>query len=139
MLNNLIQKCTSGIKREKYQDEDTLENNLLDTSVKQIRVKTIEEYLTAIDFAFKVLCDPSKGSSTLWYRGQAQQSFDLLPTITREKMGLKLNPLFETVFLSKFKSLATPYVERLPGFPFPDGITSYWSWLFMLRHYELPA
>lgn len=130
MFRKLSKKHTTVIKNKKA---------FVGTKVKQIRVKTIEEYLSAINVAFNLLCDPSKGSSTLWYRGQAEKNFDLLPTITREKKGLQLNPLFETVFLSKFKSLATPYVESLPGFPFPDGITSYWSWLFMLRHYGLPA
>lgn len=107
---------------------------------KQIRVSSIEEYLAAIDQAFQILCDPTMGNNcTLWYRGQAQEGFDLLPTITRRRKNLQLNPLYETAFLSKFKSLAIPYVERLPAFPLPGGITSYWSWLFILRHYELPA
>ncbi|BCN29077.1 FRG domain-containing protein [Anaeromicropila herbilytica] len=109
-------------------------------TIKQVRVKSIEEYLSAIDHAFSILCDPgTENKCTLWFRGQAQEGFDLLPTITRKKKDLQLNPLYETAFLSKFKSLAIPYVERLPAFPLPGGVTSYWSWLFMLRHYELPA
>lgn len=107
---------------------------------REFRVRSVEDYLAAIDRSFEELCDPSQGTRcALWYRGQAQSGFDLLPTITRERQGLKLNPLFETVFLSKFKSLAIPYVEKLPAFPLPNGITPYWSWLFMLRHYGLPA
>lgn len=106
----------------------------------EIRVRSIPEYLKAVNAVFKTLCSPDQSTNCeLWYRGQAETNFDLLPTITRKRNGLQLNPLFETVFLSKFKSLAIPFVERLPAFPLPNGTTTYWSWLFMLRHYGLPA
>jgi hypothetical protein len=104
------------------------------------RVKSVAEYLDAVDTTFKNLCNADQGTNCqLWYRGQAQQSFDLLPTITRKRGTLQLNPMYETVFLSKFKSMATPYVEKSPAFPFREDTASYWSWLFMLRHYGLPA
>jgi hypothetical protein len=130
-----------SVKYAVIEDNTTVEGTTLpNKAIKQIRVKSIEEYLSAIDNAYDILCTPDMGNNcTLWYRGQAQEGFDLLPTITRKKNNLQLNPLYETAFLSKFKSLAIPYVERLPGFPLPGGVTSYWSWLFMLRHYELPA
>jgi hypothetical protein len=105
-----------------------------------LRVSSVSEYLDAVDDIFNTICNISQGGDCgLWYRGQAQHSFDLLPTITRKRQGLQLNPLFETAFLSKFKSLATPFVERMPAFPLNADLTSYWSWLFMLRHYGLPA
>lgn len=42
-------------------------------------------------------------------------------------------------FLSKFKSLATPYIEYLPTPPLPNGVESYWSWLFQMQHYGVPT
>ncbi|MGE5418181.1 MAG: FRG domain-containing protein [Acidobacteriota bacterium] len=108
--------------------------------IAEIRVKSVPEYLRAVNKVFKTLCTSDQSNRCeLWYRGQAETNFDLLPTITRKTNNLQLNPLFETVFLSKFKSLAIPFVERLPAFPLPGGTTNYWSWLFMLRHYGLPA
>lgn len=105
-----------------------------------ILVKSVAEYLDAVDFIFTTLCNDNQGSNCqLWYRGHVQESFDLLPTITREKGGLQLNPLFETAFLSKFKSAAIAYVEKLPKFPLNDDVNAYWNWLFILRHYGLPA
>jgi hypothetical protein len=59
----------------------------------------------------------------------------LLPSITRKVDNLQLNVEFEIVFLSKFKSLVIPYVETLPAVPLPNGIPSYWNWLFEMQHY----
>lgn len=104
------------------------------------RIKSVAEYLNAVESVFRTLCNVEQGTNCqLWYRGQAQHGFDLLPTITRKRGTLQLNPLYETVFLSKFKSMAIPYVEKLPAYPFNEDTASYWSWLFMLRHYGLPA
>lgn len=105
------------------------------------RVKSVQEYLSAVDIAFSVLCNQSQGGRCeLWYRGLAQQSFQLLPSISRTlDTTLQLNAEFETVFLSKFKSLIIPYVERLPAFPLPNGIPSYWNWLFQMQHYGVPT
>lgn len=105
-----------------------------------IWVKSVAEYLEAVDIIFTTLCNINQGSNCqLWYRGHVQETFDLLPTITRKRNGLQLNPLFETAFLSKFKSSAIAYVEKLPKFPLNDDINAYWNWLFILRHYGLPA
>ena len=43
------------------------------------------------------------------------------------------------MFLSKFKSLATPYIDYLPTPPLPNGVESYWSWLFQMQHYGVPT
>jgi len=63
-----------------------------------------------------------------------QEEFQLLPSIARSISGIPLNPELEILFLSKFKSLATPYVESLP-----NGVESYWSWLFQMQHYGVPT
>ncbi len=106
-----------------------------------IRVNSVQEFLTAIDVAASALCDPTQNQNCeLWYRGQVQTGYKLLPNIARStKAGLKLNPELETVFLSKFKSLSIPYVESLPTPPLPNGTTPYWSWLFQTQHYGVPT
>jgi len=143
-MSNITQNEINDIfklkDRMESEDKVTSYNTHISIQPSDKRVKSVSEFLNAIDSVFRTLCNVnSVNNCQLWYRGQAQQGFDLLPTITRKRLGLQLNPLFETVFLSKFKSLATPYVETLPAFPLNSDATSYWSWLFMLRHYGLPA
>lgn len=105
-----------------------------------IRVSNIQEYLSAVDLAASVLCLPTQSiNCELWYRGVAQTGFQLLPSIARSIDGLQLNAELETVFLSKFQSLATPYIDPLPTPPLPDGVEAYWSWLFQMQHYGVPT
>jgi len=68
-----------------------------------------------------------------------QTGFQLLPRISRPIDGVPLNPELEIVFLSKFKSLATPYIDCLPTPPLPNGVGSYWSWLSQIQHYGVPT
>jgi len=102
-----------------------------------LRVDSVPAYLNAIEQAFNALCDQTLGVRCgLWFRGQQQQRFDLTPTIARGGR----TPLLETVYLSKFKSYAIPYViDHLPTFPLPNGIPPYWHWLFLMRHYGVPT
>jgi FRG domain. len=102
------------------------------------RVKSVEEYLKAVDKAFQLIC-PTSVRCELWYRGQNQQanptSFNLVPSIARSGR----NPLMEIIYLSKFKSYAIPFVQELPSFPIPNGQAAYWHWLFMMQHYGVPT
>lgn len=131
---NLVVEPESGFKGEIRMTDRTSDISRATECV--ARVKSVEEYLNLIDQAFGTICNPAQGSNCeLWYRGAVQQQFPLLPRIARNS----LNPLFEIVFLSKFKSLVIPYVERLPAFPLPGGLPPYWSWLFMMQHYGVPT
>lgn len=101
------------------------------------RVRSVQEYLEAVDEAFGILC-PSTSQCELWYRGQNQTAatgFNLTPSIARPGR----NPLKEIVYLSKFKSYAIPFVQELPSFPIPNGPAAYWHWLFMMQHYGVPT
>lgn len=91
-----------------------------------------------MDAAASVLCGMNQNCE-LWYRGQVQSKFQLLPSISRSIGGIPLNPELEIVLLSKFKSLATPYIDNLPTPPLPNGVESYWSWLFQMQHYGVPT
>lgn len=102
-----------------------------------VRVSTVEEYLSQIDRAYNTLCDISQGSQCeLWFRGQVNQNFTLLPSIGRPPIN---NATLEDAYLSKFQSLAIPYIQNLPAFPLPNGVPSYWSWLVLMQHYGVPT
>lgn len=98
------------------------------------RANSVQDYLRIIDTTFRDIC-PSNRNCELWYRGQPQASFNLIPRIARSP----LNPKDEILFLSKFKSLAIPDVQFLPSFPIPNGPAAYWHWLFQMQHYGVPT
>ncbi|HWJ03624.1 MAG TPA: FRG domain-containing protein, partial [Verrucomicrobiae bacterium] len=100
----------------------------------QLPVRSVEEFLTAVDQAFAGLC-PDIDNCELWFRGQPQASFHLEPRIARKPR----NPELEILYLSKFKSMAIPYVQELPSFPIPNGRAAYWHWLVMMQHYGVPT
>lgn len=104
-----------------------------------MRVSSVQEFLTAVDVAAAVLCPSTNPNCELWYRGAVRNTFQLIPSIARSIKGFQLNPELETVFLSKFESLALPYVTSLPAVPLQNGINAYWSWLFEMQHYGVPT
>lgn len=104
-----------------------------------LRVSSVPEFLTAVDVAAAALCTSTNKNCELWYRGAVRNTFQLIPRISRSVRGFQLNPELETVFLSKFESLAEPYVTSLPASPLQDGINAYWSWLFEMQHYGVPT
>lgn len=108
------------------------------------RVDSVEGYLSAIDSIFVsqlIRSDiPPEYAPKLWYRGQRKDdpSWALLPGIARKTHKPPLNPEYETIYLSKFKSYAIPYLEPLPAFP-RERVQSYWGWLFLMQHYGVPT
>lgn len=99
------------------------------------RADSVQQYLKMIDTAFRDICPPNNKKCELWYRGQPDAKFDLIPKIGRKP----LNPGLEIVYLSKFKSLAIPDVQCIPSFPIPDDSAAYWHWLFLMQHYGVPT
>jgi hypothetical protein len=59
----------------------------------------------------------------------------MLPSLGRAP----LNVDYETIYLSKFKSKAIPYLGSLPVYPFSEGLPGYWDWLFLMQHYGVPT
>lgn len=97
------------------------------------RVSSVEEFLNEVDQVYNTLCDISLGNRCeLWFRGQVRSDFSLLPRIARPPWN---NATLEDAFLSKFSSLAIPFVQNLPAFPLPEGVPTYWSWLVIMQHY----
>ncbi len=128
---------------KKYDDNQDNKGNkvIKEDNVITEPVKSVQQYLDVVEQVYKsIQSDSAAGVSKqfknlLWYRGLASLDYDLLPSISRGG----LNTDYEVIYLSKFKSLAIPYVERLPGYPFDEGTPSYWGWLFLMQHYGLPT
>ncbi len=105
------------------------------------KIKTVEEYLNAIDSVYEKFWEEDqsdntiKYSSKIWYRGVRDQDYKMLPSISRND----LNVNYETTFLSKFKSKAIPYLGQLPSYPFSEGVAGYWDWMFLMQHYGVPT
>jgi hypothetical protein len=107
-----------------------------DTGIFEITgITTVEGYLKAIDQIFQKVCPPTEPNSCeLWFRGVKSTTYDLSPSIARG-----LGPQAEIVYLSKFRSLAYPYLDRVPYFPYSEDKNSYWGWLFLMQHYGVPT
>lgn len=98
-------------------------------------IKTVEGYLKAVDQIYQKVCPPTNPKSCgLWFRGVKSTTYDLSPSISRG-----LGAQAEVVYLSKFRSLAYPYLDRVPYFLFAEDRDSYWGWLFLMQHYGVPT
>lgn len=102
-------------------------------------VETVEQYLQAIDNAYRALWRESteeiKYSPKIWFRGVKNSDYPLLPSIGRKG----LNTEYETTFISKFKSKAASYLGQIPARSAGDGVDAYWEWLFLMHHYGVPT
>jgi len=117
---------------EAEQSGEEANSSVVDEAVGK-KVISVEEYLAVVDALNKSVS--SDASSKLWYRGMKSTTYDLLPSIMRDGLNVDL----EIKYMSKFKSLANPYVENIPGIPSEQGPASYWEWLFYMQHYGVPT
>jgi len=105
------------------------------------KVETVEEYLRAVDKVYMYFwgseqaADTLKYSSKVWYRGLKDIDYQMLPSLGRPP----LNVDYETIYMSKFKSKAIPYLGSLPAYPLSEGLPGYWDWLFLMQHYGVPT
>lgn len=106
-----------------------------------IKIETVGEYLTAVDKVYqrfwgnKQAADTLRYSSKVWFRGMKDVDYQLLPSLGREPYSVD----YETIYLSRFKSQAIPYLQNLPAFPLSEGPSGYWAWLFLMQHYGVPT
>lgn len=63
---------------------------------------------------------------SVWYRGQADQSWELMPGYLRLKQ-----PPSESTLLKRFKQSAAMLIQSAPGNSF--------DWLFLMQHYGVPT
>ena len=85
-----------------------------------VEVKSIEELLSALakDFA--------TGDQPVWYRGQSNKDWKLIPGYFRYTAAPS-----ESTLLKKFKQSAAMLLDKSP-------YTSY-DWLFLMQHYGVPT
>ncbi len=106
------------------------------------KITTIEEYLNSVDNVYNRLWGDRettdaavKYSSKIWFRGLKDEDYLMLPSIARSGINVE----YETIYLSKFKSKAIPYLGQLPSYPLSEGLHGYWDWLFLMQHYGVPT
>ncbi|MDX2221681.1 MAG: FRG domain-containing protein [Rhodospirillaceae bacterium] len=69
----------------------------------------------------------SRLKQPVWYRGQGNAEWGLVPTIARENGGITA----ESPLITRFKQNALGLLEDRP--------TNEWEWLFVMRHYGVPT
>lgn len=69
----------------------------------------------------------SDPDAVLWFRGQANKEWKLIPSLFRHPKGLR----GEQAMIKVFKQRSRPYLLDRP--------TSDWEWLFLMQHHRLPT
>lgn len=104
-------------------------------------VETVEQYLHAVEKARMILWDENKTaadikySPKLWFRGLRTFDYPLLPSIGRRNLTVE----YENIYMSKFKTEAGPYIDRIASASAHEGPEAYWDWLFLMQHYGIPT
>ena len=105
------------------------------------KVESVEQYMKAIDNAYRILWSDNqevqeiKYSPKLWFRGLRAAAYPLLPALGRNGLHAE----YESVYLSKFKSKAFPYLDQISLRSGAEGTGAYWEWLFLMQHYGIPT
>jgi hypothetical protein len=137
---------TGGVKRGLIMSTVEIKDSRYGSAVRDAnkciaRVTNVEEYLASVDKIYKRVHKSfpdhtiPKYNCELWFRGLKAEDYELVPKICRAP----LNAQYETIYISRFKSKATPFLDRTPTFPFSGSPSSYWGWLFLMQHYGLPT
>jgi len=104
-------------------------------------IHTVEQYLRAVDKAYKELWDSDKSigasenSPKLWFRGQKSVDYPLLPAIARSQNRID----DENILLAKFQAMADPYLSDMPSYTLSSLRQLYWRTLFLMQHYGIPT
>lgn len=119
--------------------KNCIDNEKMYDSVKNAEIyygiKSVPEYLMLIDLLvtyWKNIKVRKNYKKRFWFRGLKSKNYNLVPTIARSPYTTN----DETIFLSKFKSKAIPYLKESH---YLDSNPSYWGWLFLMQHYGVPT
>jgi hypothetical protein len=91
-----------------------------------MKLKPIQKFST-IGELLEMLRAATKGRSNIWFRGHADSSWSLTPSIMRPPQSFTN----EVVLLKKFKQNAVPLLEHVPR----DEA----DWLFLMQHHGVPT
>lgn len=84
------------------------------------KVTTIGGLVTALE-------SQTNPALPIWFRGQANSSWNLLPSLARKSKTSKA----ESALIKRFKQNALPHLTGRPA--------SEWEWMFLMQHYRLPT
>lgn len=101
-----------------------IENNIriMNGSIQVKPIESIQDLLSEITYLQTTL-----GFEKIWFRGIADSSYGLEPSIFRKAVDATK----ERELLNKFKVRARPNLQN-----FTD---EYWEWLFVMQHYGVPT
>jgi hypothetical protein len=88
-----------------------------------------KEIISLNDFISKIEIDYTSYNGSVWYRGQSNEAYKLLPSYTRDKE--ENDYALETTLLSAFKQNAMMLTEKQPSTSF--------DWMFLMQHYGIPT
>src|SRR5689334_7181889 len=69
----------------------------------------------------------TKPDQTVWFRGQSDSRWKLLPSLGRKNAHGQA----EFALIKRFKQNAVPHISNRPQ--------SEWEWLFLMQHHRLPT
>lgn len=107
--------------------------------VSEYRVETVEQYLSTVDDACRILwdksgCGPHAGySPKLWFRGLRSYHYPLIPLIGRENLSVEQ----EESTLSKFSAEEKLYPGEISHKS--QGTGAYWERLFQMHYCGFPT
>jgi hypothetical protein len=87
-----------------------------------------DRQLTSVSDMINLLKSDTSKDEVVWFRGQANKSWQLMPSLARKDGGLAK----EKMLVKKFIQTASPYViENIPK--------TTWDWIFLMQHYRVPT
>ncbi|OBR90029.1 FRG domain protein [Clostridium ragsdalei P11] len=114
----------------------TLENDASVNIGDLIDIKEIEniDYISTLDMYVKRInsLQDDNCNRIVWYRGQSNIKYELIPSIYRKDKQTKkylLDYKTEKDYLSFFKAQSFPFLKNIPQ--------SDWEWLILMQHYGL--
>ena len=96
-------------------------------------IKTLRDALDALSNALNKLSRSQQQPQMLWWRGQAKSTWDLIPTVFRDR-----DPCDEEIYRRE-TILAMSFLAQAPVRyrDWPGGETNYARWLLLMQHYGL--
>lgn len=94
----------------------------MNANIQPVQIESLQQYLDEIQML------RNKGFEKIWFRGVADESYGLEPSLYRKSD----NAVIEKQLLNRFKVRALPFLED-------KGEKSYWEWLFIMQHYGVPT
>nr|WP_214287803.1 FRG domain-containing protein [Acinetobacter pittii] len=92
-----------------------------------MKITVTQKNISSISDLIRHLKDDFGDANTnIWYRGQSDKSWDLMPGFYRGDKGIS-----ESTLLKRFKQSASMLLDK-------DPVNSF-SWMFLMQHYGLPT